>query len=176
MRVNIDDLRPKVDNRSELVKAKERAVNGKVNACPFGCEFRHLDDHGYCRHLIGFSNDQRHFEPMVKDPVTGRRVVRVRNKPKEEVSEWDDDGKPVMMQVSEPILEPVLKGDVLVKISTSFRVYRDVSETGRTPRLKAEFHQPSQEETDAMIRQSIEQPERPIKTFTAPKDDFAVVE
>lgn len=89
-------------NLSPLLKAQAEATTGeKVNFCPFGCTMDDIDDHGYCDHLVGFTNDGKQMEPMVKDGVTGRRVVMGAQK------------------------KPVQKGDVLVPISISQRVYRD---------------------------------------------------
>jgi hypothetical protein len=34
------------------------------NHCPFGCGDSDLDSHGYCDHLIGFTNDGQTFEPL----------------------------------------------------------------------------------------------------------------
>lgn len=166
---------PETDTRSELLKAKGRAISGKVNACPFGCSFQQLDDHGYCRHLIGFSNDKKTFEPMIRDPITGKRVVRCKSRVTKEIAEWDDDGKPVMMPISHPVLDHVLPGDALVRISISYRVYRDVGKTGQTPELKADYKEPTPEERDEMIRQQVSAP--PVRPLTAkPDNDFAVVQ
>ncbi len=32
--------------------------------CPFGCKGPKLDEHGYCRHLLGFTNDGQVYEPI----------------------------------------------------------------------------------------------------------------
>lgn len=106
------------DNRSPLMRAKSKAKSGvKVNACPFGCEDHALDEHGYCKHLVGFSNDKKHYEPQVI--ARGRRVVKVDMVPDPERSGEGD----------EPALKarllPVDKDDVLVQITTSWRVYRN---------------------------------------------------
>ncbi len=94
----------RLDQRSPLMKAKEADRTGEgVNFCPFGCEQDDMDDHGYCDHLIGFSNDGKTYEPMVKDE-RGHRVVR--------------GGRPA----------PVQRTDKLVQITTSSRVYRDTKE------------------------------------------------
>jgi len=34
-----------------------------VNHCPFGCADEQLDKHGWCRHLIGWTEDGKTFEP-----------------------------------------------------------------------------------------------------------------
>ncbi len=105
--------RQKKDQRSDLMKAQAMVQQGeKVNFCPFGCENEDIDEHGYCKHLVGFTNDRKFYEPMVYDVQLGRRIVRVRTKP-------GKDGKPV------PELEPCQKGDRFVQISISSRVYRN---------------------------------------------------
>lgn len=45
----------------------------KENHCPFGCETEKLDEHGYCHHLVGFTNDKKVFEPVqdLINPFTG---------------------------------------------------------------------------------------------------------
>jgi hypothetical protein len=118
------------DTRSDLMKAQSAALDGeKVNFCPFGCTSDELDEHGYCRHLIGFTNDKKNFEPMVR-VKRGRRMVKVR---KEGTGEYvqdfeeDDEGYQHMVreEVMKPVLEPVLPADKLVQITISYRVYRD---------------------------------------------------
>jgi len=49
------------------------AMYDSVNYCPFGCTARELDSHGWCRHLIGWTDDGRTFEgrvsPSRRQPV-----------------------------------------------------------------------------------------------------------
>jgi hypothetical protein len=112
--------RQKKDQRSPLMKAKAQVQDGGVvNFCPFGCEDSELDQHGYCKHLVGFTNDRKTYEPMVWDSGRQARIVRVKQT-------VDKDGKPV------PVLEPCQKGDKFVQISISSRVYRN---TEATPEL-----------------------------------------
>ncbi len=88
-------------NLSPLMKAKRGLLTGQVaNLCPFGCSDGHLDDYGYCFHLVGFSNDKKTYEPLVSK--NGRR---------------SNEGKKK---------EQVKKADKLLRITTSYRVYRDV--------------------------------------------------
>lgn len=104
--------RQKQDKRSTLMKAKAKvAQDGVVNFCPFGCEDSQLDEHGYCKHLVGFTNDKKFYEPMIFDPTRQARVVRVK-------MTVDENGKPV------PQLEPCQKGDKFEEITISSRVYR----------------------------------------------------
>lgn len=111
------------ENLSPLMRAqavaRRQGVN-IVNACPFGCDIKHLDQNGYCRHLIGFTNDKKTFERMVK--TRHGRVVRV---PKIRTGEADLDGNAEYT----PCPEPILKGDKTIQITTSWRVYRDVDKT-----------------------------------------------
>jgi hypothetical protein len=100
--------KPKSANASPLMKAQARAKAGTVvNACPFGCDVGDLDEHGYCRHLVGFTppgrKDVFEFMPPA-EAGTGilRRAV---------------DGNDVRQ---------VRGSDKLVRITTSHRVYRDV--------------------------------------------------
>jgi hypothetical protein len=92
-------------NLSRLMAAKTRASTGeKVNFCPFGCEMDDLDEQGHCRHLIGYTTDGKHMEPLLE--VRGRRTVQVRK---------DAEGRPV--------LEKIPTGAVLERITISSRVY-----------------------------------------------------
>ena len=94
-------------NLSPLMQAKGRAHQGeKVNACPFGCEVSDLDELGYCRHLVGFTNDGKTMEPM-REGMDGRRKVFGKES------------------------ESVLKADKLIKITVSSRVYRDVDKAAK---------------------------------------------
>jgi hypothetical protein len=98
-RESTPDRRPNALSR--LMLAKGRTGTGeKVNFCPFGCATDELDEHGYCKHLVGFTADGKTLEPMAADERGRRRV---------------DGGR----------REPVLKGDVLERITTCSRVYRD---------------------------------------------------
>jgi hypothetical protein len=61
------------------------------NYCPFGCARDILDENGYCCHLVGFTSDSTHLEPLV---VNKRGLLVV-------------DGKKASRQ-------PVLKSDKLI--------------------------------------------------------------
>lgn len=45
----------------EARAALEKTVQ---NHCPFGCKTADLEDHGYCHHLLGFTNDRDTYEPV----------------------------------------------------------------------------------------------------------------
>ena len=115
------DLARQADEaQTPLMRAKARSKGGaKVNACPYGCDLESLDEHGYCRHLVGFTNatdeeirsGQATFEPMVQ--VKDRRVVQ--------------GGKPKVVQ----------KTDKIVRITISARVYRDVDATDKNAKPAA---------------------------------------
>lgn len=87
----------------ELVKGDK---GSRTSFCPYGCTPEDLDENGYCRHLVGFSSDDKTMEPMVMDE-RGRRVVVGSKR------------------------EPLRKTDKLVLITVSSRVYRDVDEEAR---------------------------------------------
>lgn len=84
-------------NRSEPKK--------KPNYCPYGCTLAQHDENGYCRHLIGWTNDGekievRHFHPETKAELQTRH----------------DSENPAHFR---------LPGDIIVETnSTSSRVYR----------------------------------------------------
>lgn len=122
------------DLRSDLMKAKGLSQDpGKVAFCPFGCNGRQMDDNGYCRHLVGFTFDSPEkakkglatMEPMVRG-YRGSRIVQVPMKVDPDAGGGVDfQGRSLMV----PDLPAVLKTDVLVQITTSYRVYRDVDAT-----------------------------------------------
>lgn len=126
------EQRAKRQHLSPLMQRKAAAQkNEVVNACPFGCGVQQLDENGYCKHLVGFTNDQKSYEPMVRKG--GRRVVQCRMEPTGEVH--PDEGEPLLA----PKLERVRDTDKLVQITTSYRVYRDVDGAGeRIERERAE--------------------------------------
>lgn len=119
---------------SNAVKIQQAKLAGTVvNLCPWNQgddeQPGHLDDNGYCRHLVGFVtiDDKKHYEPMVRTKG-GKRVVRVkREKIPLPVNPEDDDdpGMPPQYDWGEPQLEDVRKGDQLVWITTTARVYRE---------------------------------------------------
>ena len=45
----------------------EKPAKAPDNHCPFGCRTPELDEHGYCRHLIGFTlpGNEKFMEPRV---------------------------------------------------------------------------------------------------------------
>jgi hypothetical protein len=44
------------------------------NYCPFGCCLADMDENGACRHLVGFTNDGKTYEPLVMG-ARGLRIV-----------------------------------------------------------------------------------------------------
>jgi hypothetical protein len=89
---------------SPLMRAKAKNPTGQIiNFCPFGCEDIELDDNGYCRHLVGFTNDRKTMEPLIEDVARQRRNVHGDRK------------------------EPVLRSDKLVQVTVSYRVYRKIA-------------------------------------------------
>jgi hypothetical protein len=94
----------------KILRDMQRAAadNRKLNLCPCGCPDTALNEHGYCEHLVGFTNDGRSYEPRefpAKDPKTPLESA---------ILERVDGSKPL----------PVLPDDILVQITTTARVYR----------------------------------------------------
>lgn len=122
---------------SPLMLAKKNAKNGqKVNACPFGCTVAQLDEVGFCKHVVGITlpGDQTRFEPMIRR--RGRRVVQV-DRERIPTGDMNGDGEPEF-EWGPPRYEKVQPGDVLVRITSSARVYREnVPEPARQPAAEA---------------------------------------
>lgn len=121
---------------SELMKAKKNAKNGQVvNACPFHCKDSSLDEHGYCKHLVGITvpGDDTRFEPMRR--IKGRyQIVVPRDKVVFPLLEGEEDSDKPAYEWGPPQYGKVEKGDVLVRITVSSRVYREkVPELEPTP-------------------------------------------
>jgi hypothetical protein len=140
--VSIDRSILKRDTRSKLVKAQNQfngAPTKHVCACPFGCNFeRGLDDHGYCRHMVGFSADGVTFEPVIRDPKAGRRNTKMPTKDVQEMTGIDEAGQPIYETVKVGTPVKLSPGDVLVRVTISYRVYRDVDKIGRAPDIKVD--------------------------------------
>lgn len=83
------------------------------NHCPFGCTEADLDSHGYCDHLIGFTNDGITFEPLGNQKKWNR-----------EDKEWQETGHRIVARkgygdsatARVPIVQKIQKhrGDTLV--------------------------------------------------------------
>lgn len=87
-------------NHSPLLQRLMARQTGEIiNECPFGCTDEELDERGFCGHLIGFYNGGKTFEPRVR-LKDGRIIV---------------DGTK---------RQPMLRGYIRKKISTTARVYR----------------------------------------------------
>jgi hypothetical protein len=129
------------DAMSPLMKAKAKLQTGqRAYACPYGCAEGRTDEHGYCRHLIGFTNNSEAeckkglgwYEPMIKG-ADGRRLVMVRRQPVAKMPNYNyDDEESEDVEEGAPILEKVLPSDILVRITISSRVYRDVAKKKKT--------------------------------------------
>jgi hypothetical protein len=137
--------RPRSANLSPLMQARARASQGEKHSfCPFGCGVGQLDENWYCHHLVGFSDDGKEYEPLLRK--RGRRVVQVHREQVEtgeveevEVRVRDAKTGEITTHVEQrPVYEygpaqreKVLPTDKLVQITTSFRVYRDVAAPGK---------------------------------------------
>lgn len=179
MAIDIETIRPKRDNRTELIKAQTGRDRNKVNACPFDKDFRHLDENGYCRHLIGTSENKKTYEPMHRNPKDGRRQTKLRTEEVEEMVFFDDGtGKPKYEKVLRPIQEVLPKGAVLVPISTSYRVYFDIDKQNRKPDLKLMALNEIPKEVEKMLGEvAIEQNiviDKGVQTMGGPEKPFIV--
>lgn len=101
-------------NYSPLMKAKMKAAPGEVvNLCQFGCEDHHLDDHGRCCHVVG------HCDPRGQKPVAGVIMYDELGQKPNQYGHRSNTGRVLKTQ----------KGDKFVRITSSYRVYRDVELT-----------------------------------------------
>lgn len=116
-------------NLSPLMTAMGRQSKGEiVNFCPFRCPDHHLDELGYCRHLVGFTKQGRLDEegrPVkdVRSRATGKvRLMDVCMPP-------DAGGRRVTLGGGRGAAvdhrKPLEKGDVLIRITNTWRVYRE---------------------------------------------------
>ena len=97
-----------MDPRTANLPANRCKPKEKPILCPFGCARgsvqANINEHGYCRHLVGFSLDKATMEVRCK------------------IGEREQTG---------PLTEKVLKTDQLVEMATpTFRVYR---QDGKAP-------------------------------------------
>lgn len=115
--------------------------------CPFHCDEHEMDEHGYCRHLVGFTNATDReiqegkglMEPMKRR--RGRYVVQVpreryRTDEVEEEEERDAEGNLHTIEVpvweeGPPQLEPILATDQVIRLTATARVYRNVARPER---------------------------------------------
>lgn len=96
-----------------------RAAIGTDNHCPFGCEVSELDDHGYCDHLVGFTNDGKVIEKVFRDD---KGITHVSSKKTDEVQKADKLVNP----------ERVIEEGAIKRIAKSWvsdRVYRRSAKT-----------------------------------------------
>lgn len=102
----VSDLRNAKNDLSPLMKARSKSSGGEVvNFCPFECDDHDLDEQGYCRHMVGITEDKKTYEPVEVRP-NGYRFI--------------NGLKP----------EKILKTDQLVRITTCYRVYRKEDKNG----------------------------------------------
>lgn len=113
------------DTRSALKKLIDRTEivdMQSVVACPYGCLAADQDRLGYCKHLIGFVDDHKLPEGEVKKlPPEGVEIELVS-------SEHDEHGRRVYSGKGK-----LKKGDYLLRITTTCRVYRAEPESEPTP-------------------------------------------
>jgi hypothetical protein len=102
---------------------------GIENLCPFGCLNEELNDIGHCKHLVGFTTNNKTFEPQTRRMRVARdpegRILR--DDDGKIIHEWDGvwitDGRKESIQLVRPT--DVLKnGGKLTRPGVSSRVYR----------------------------------------------------
>lgn len=109
------------DGRSKFFKLQSSLMPGNVvNACPFGCGDDQLDEKGFCYHMVGFCNSDRDGKPLREYEPLCRMRMQSPNQPGKIV----DRGNTLMVLGGKEHRQPLQKGDVLVRITNSFRVYR----------------------------------------------------
>ncbi len=103
----------------ELADLKEeirKNIGNVKNYCPFDCPVEKLDEHGYCEHLVGFTNGCKIGDPVdvvTVNPMTDMCMVNGRHKRKPKTFR----GKGVDREefnVAPPSTEVVQKGDKLI--------------------------------------------------------------
>lgn len=87
----------------------------KENYCPFKCNEQQLDEHGYCCHLIGFTNRGKAMELVTYNQ---RGEIQVNGSLVEKVLKTDKLVNPEALQVDQD-------GTHMAKKWASFRVYRN---------------------------------------------------
>lgn len=109
----------------------------KENHCPFGCSLEELEENGYCRHLVGFTNDKKVFEPLVpimvpdhngKPAKSGRYKVMGKHGAEDRrqaVARSDRLVNPTFQQLDGGVYHTAFKW-------LSWRVYREMPEVPRT--------------------------------------------
>jgi hypothetical protein len=117
------------DTRSQYKKELDLDTGEPVLACPYGCGLAEVDEYGMCEHLIGFTNSRLPEGEVRKGDGSEIEVLSKHGV-------FDDFGR--RMHTNER--QKLKKGDFLVRITCTSRVYRD---NGKRP------GEPVEEETAA---------------------------
>ncbi len=113
--------------QSQLMQALNGNILGEViNFCPYGCPDDALDEHGYCRHLVGFTvpGKPKWMEPRVLTEIGRAKDLR-----------YVVDGK-------HKVPTPKGKDVKLEEITVSSRVY--------TKAGIPDYHEPDRDDTPAI--------------------------
>lgn len=127
------------DSRSSLKRVLDKMDQSdlqNVIACPYGCKAGDQDRMGYCRHLVGFVNSDTLKDGEVKNPPEGAVVELVAKKP-------DEHGRRPIKGRGE-----LRKGDYVLRITSSLRVYRKLDSDGAT----TENHEVEYDEPEEPVR------------------------
>ncbi len=108
------------DPRSRLKRLIDQSnggvgIPGQVEACPFGCGQPEMNELGYCKHLVGFCNHTNLPDGTVRDPQGA--VIELLE---------ENDARGGHGRIVGPRREPLKVGDYVLRITQSYRVYRDV--------------------------------------------------
>lgn len=127
----LPDDNPKLDHRSDLIKATSAAGGRALCFCPFVQHLpreeqeRHIDENGKCEHYIG--------DTLPHDPTKFHAKVRQTKKTKTgeivETGYWVTDGSVDL---------DVLPNDKLERISVASRVYRSIPDQQKQAKKKGE--------------------------------------
>ena len=107
---------------ADLKEEIRKNIGAVKNHCPYGCTADVLDEHGYCHHLVGFTNAGMNgtklpigapVEPITVNPLTEMTMVNGRHKRK--LKDYKGKGaEREEIAVIPPSTEVVQAGDKLV--------------------------------------------------------------
>lgn len=101
---------------ADLKEEIRKNMGAIKNHCPFGCSMEQLDEHGYCQHLIGFTNGSKVGDPVdtvTVNPMTEMCQVNGRHNRKPKAFRGKGEEREEF-SVIQPSTEVVQRGDQLV--------------------------------------------------------------
>jgi hypothetical protein len=159
------------EDLADLKEEVRKNIGAVKNHCPFGCPDSEMDEHGYCKHLVGFTNGSKVGDPLeviTVNPITEMCMVNGRHARKEKTYRGKGADRETF-DVMPACREVVQKGDKLVnpeevqtldggirnvaKMWVSSRVYRDSVQRPRNPMPPPEKERP---DFEAMLAAELE--------------------